>query len=180
MTNRSRLAITLATTLAFCAVPIMAMGEDAHIAYQDIGETYGFMPSFFSQFPREELANVWGAFTAHQMNPDLAIKGDLRELIGVAVAAQGPCPSCLYFHIAAALANGASEGDILMAIAVAQATGQVHAGISTAQVASMEFRRTTDLVLWGDASTVASRSPSAGFCQRLVAATVHLQGFCGE
>jgi AhpD family alkylhydroperoxidase len=180
MIKLSRLANALAATLAFSAMPITAMGDDDHTAYQDIGETYGFMPSFFSQFPRQDLANLWGAFSAHQMNPDLAMAGSIRELIGVAVAAQGPCQTCLYFHSAAALANGASEDDILTAIAVARASRHLHASMSKADATPLEFRQATDLVLWGDASTAAARSPSAKFCQRLVAAKGDLAGFCQQ
>jgi AhpD family alkylhydroperoxidase len=180
MTQRSRLTIALVVSLALSAIPIVAVADDADSAYQNIGETYGLVPGFFSQFPRDQLANLWGAFSAHQMNPDLDMDGGTRELIGIAIAAHGPCQACLYFHVAAALANGASEDDILAAVNVAQATARLHAGMSESVLEPMDFRQATDLVLWGDAPTVAARSPSAEFCQRLVAAKGELAGFCSE
>lgn len=114
------------------------------------------------------------------MNPDLDMEGSIRELMGVAVAAQGSCQTCLYFHTVAALANGASESDVMATLTVALATRRLHGSIAEAEVEPMEFRQATDLVLWGDISTVEVRTLSADFCQRLVAASGDLAGFCEE
>ncbi|MFD1255072.1 Carboxymuconolactone decarboxylase family protein [Devosia equisanguinis] len=179
MTSYAHLTNALVSVFAFSAMPMLAMADDADATYQNISETYGAVPTFFWQFPREELPNAWEAFSNHQMNPNLALESGMRELIGVAVAAQGSCQSCLYFHTAAALANGASQADILAALRVGEATVRLDAIISKVDVAPEDFRRATDLVLWGDMTTVAVRSPSAEFCGRLLAA-VDLAGFCEE
>lgn len=177
MTSYARLTNALVAVFALSATPMLAMADDPDTTYQNISETYGAVPTFFWQFPREELADAWEAFSAHQMNPDLALEGGMRELIGVALAAQGSCQSCLYFHTAAALANGASEADILAALRVGEATGRLDAIIAKVDVAPKDFRQATDLVFWGDMTTVAARSPSAEFCRRLLAVG-ELAGFC--
>lgn len=179
MTSYSHLINALVAVFAISAMPMLAMADDADTTYQNISETYGAVPTFFWQFQREEVADAWEAFSAHQMNPDLALEGGMRELMGVAVAAQGSCQSCLYFHTAAALANGASEADILAALRVGEATGRLDAIIAKVDATPRDFRRATDLVLWGDMTTVAVRSPSAEFCRRLLAAG-DLAGFCEE
>lgn len=179
MTSYAHRTNALVAVFALSAMPMLAMADDADTTYQYISETYGAVPTFFWQFPREELPNAWEAFSDHQMNPDLALEGSMRELIGVAVAALGSCQPCLYFHTAAALANGASEADILAALRVGQATGRLDARIAKVDVAPKDFQRATDLILWGDMTTVAVRSPSAEFCGRLLAAA-DLAGFCEE
>lgn len=108
MTLHSLLTSALVAALTLSAAA-PANADDADITYQYIHETYGGVPSFFWRVPRADIPEAWAAFAAHQMNPDLALDGSIRELIGVAVAAQGGCQSCLYFHTAAAIANGASE-----------------------------------------------------------------------
>jgi AhpD family alkylhydroperoxidase len=179
MTSYAHLINALVTVFALSAMPMLAMADDANTTYQNISETYGAVPTFFWQFSREEVAEAWEAFSAHQMNPDLGLQGGMRELMGVAVAAQGSCQSCLYFHAAAALANGASEADILAALRVGQATGRLDAMIAKVDATPRDFRRATDLVLWGDMTTVAVRSPPAEFCRPLLA-TGNLAEFCEE
>ena len=54
-----------------------------------------------------------------QLNPDTALDGKTKELMGLAVAAQIPCSYCVYFHTAAAKANGATDEEIKEAVAMA-------------------------------------------------------------
>ena len=66
----------------------------------------------FSAFPEAGIAGAWGEFKSVQLNPDTALDGKTKELMGLAVASQIPCSYCIYFHTAAAKANGASEEEI--------------------------------------------------------------------
>ncbi len=54
-----------------------------------------------------------------QLNPKTKLDGKTKELIGLAVAAQIPCQYCVYFHTAAAKANGATDEEIREAVAMA-------------------------------------------------------------
>ena len=56
------------------------------------------MPSFFKAFPEVGIAGAWAEFKSVQLNPDTALDGKTKELIGLAVASQIPCEYCVYFH----------------------------------------------------------------------------------
>lgn len=83
--------------------PHAASAGEAEAAYQDIAETYGTIPGFFRLFSASQIAEAWEALKLLQLNPDIKMDARIRELIGVAVATQGDCRSCAYFHVAAAL-----------------------------------------------------------------------------
>ena len=88
-----------------------AHAEDASAtaAYKDIQATLGMVPGFFKVFPQSGIAGAWAEFKTIQLNPDTKLNGKTKELIGLAVAAQIPCTYCIYFHTAAAKANGATD-----------------------------------------------------------------------
>ena len=90
-----------------------AMAQDANdsaaAAYQDMQLTLGIVPGFFKQFPEVGIAGAWAEFKTVQLNPNTALTGKEKELIGLAVASQIPCTYCIYFHTAAAKANGATD-----------------------------------------------------------------------
>ena len=71
----------------------------------------------------------------------------MKELIGLAVAAQVPCTYCVYAHTAAAKANGASEGEIREAIAMAAITRHWSTVLNGAQVDLATFKSEFDTVL---------------------------------
>lgn len=56
------------------------------------------------------------------LSKDTALPSKLRELIGLAVAAQIPCQYCVHYHIKAAKAAGASEEEIREAVHQASLT----------------------------------------------------------
>ncbi|MEI7601634.1 MAG: carboxymuconolactone decarboxylase family protein, partial [Aestuariivirga sp.] len=96
-----------------------ARAEDpaATAAYADIQATLGMVPAFFRAFPESGIAGAWAEFKMVQLNPATALNGKTKELIGLAVAAQIPCGYCVYFHTAAAKANGATDEEIREAVA---------------------------------------------------------------
>jgi AhpD family alkylhydroperoxidase len=49
---------------------------------------------------------------AADFNKNAALPTKVRELIGLAVAAQIPCQYCVYYHIKSAKAAGASEEEM--------------------------------------------------------------------
>jgi AhpD family alkylhydroperoxidase len=91
----------------------------AAAARADIQKTLGFVPGFFKAFPEAALPGVWQEMKGLQLNPQSALDGRAKELIGLAVAAQVPCQYCIYAHIEFAKLNGASEAELGEAVAVA-------------------------------------------------------------
>src|SRR6516162_2028911 len=110
-------ASALALTVFVNASP--APAGDATATYQDIEKTLGMVPGFFKVFPQSGIAGAWDEFKTVQLSPNTALDGKTKQLIGLAVAAQIPCQYCIYFHTAAAKANGASDEEIKEAVAMA-------------------------------------------------------------
>ena len=105
------------------------------------------MPSFFKAFPEAGIAGAWGEFKSVQLNPDTALSSKTKELIGLAVAAQIPCAYCVYFHTAAAKANGASDDEVREAVAMAAISRHWSTVLNGMQIDLASFKAETDAVL---------------------------------
>lgn len=134
---------------AVAATPAMPASADpsAQAAYRDIEATLGFVPGFFKAFPEVGIAGAWGEFKSVQLNPATALSGKTKELIGLAVAAQIPCSYCVYFHTAAAQANGATGEEIREAVAMAAVSRHWSTVLNGMQIDAATFRKETDTVL---------------------------------
>jgi AhpD family alkylhydroperoxidase len=146
------IAMTLTTALTLGALPLVsssARAEDAsaQAAYRDIQQTLGSVPGFFKAFPEGGIAGAWAEFKSVQLNPGTKLNGKTKELIGLAVAAQIPCQYCIYFHTAAARANGATEEEIREAVAMSAIARHWSTVLNGMQVDLATFRRETDAVL---------------------------------
>ena len=146
------IAITLATAIGIGLVTglaSIAKAEDAaaQAAYRDIEQTLGSVPSFFKAFPESGIAGAWAEFKSVQLNPKTELSGKVKELIGLAVAAQVPCSYCVYFHTAAAKANGATDAEIREAIAMASIVRHWSTVLNGAQVDLATFKGEVDTVL---------------------------------
>ncbi|TGQ96251.1 carboxymuconolactone decarboxylase family protein, partial [Mesorhizobium sp. M4B.F.Ca.ET.203.01.1.1] len=79
-----------------------------------------------------------------QLNPNTALNGKTKELLGLAVASQIPCQYCIYFHTLAAKANGASDEEIKEAIAMAAIVRHWSTMLNGSQVDLATFKKQTD------------------------------------
>ena len=121
--------------------------SDAKATYKDVEKTLNFVPAFMHEFPESEVAAVWSELKTVQMNPSTALPMKTKELIGLAVASQIPCQYCIYFHTAAAKANGASDEEIREAVAMAAIVRHWSTVLNGMQVDLAGFKRETDTVL---------------------------------
>ncbi len=126
-----------------------ARAEDpaATAAYKDIQATLGIVPGFFKAFPEAGIAGAWAEFKTVQLNPNTALNGKTKELIGLAVASQIPCTYCVYFHTAVAKANGASDEEIREAVAMAAISRHWSTVLNGMKVDLATFKGETDAVL---------------------------------
>jgi AhpD family alkylhydroperoxidase len=152
MHKTTGIAVTLAAALAIGVVTgaaQVARGEDvsAQATYRDIEQTLGMVPGFFKQFPESGVAGAWAEFKSIQLNPKTKLDGKTKELLGLAVAAQIPCHYCVYFHTAAAKANGATDEDIREAVAMAAIVRHWSTVLNGMQVDLTSFKHETDTVL---------------------------------
>ena len=112
----------------------------AAAAKSDIAKTLGFVPQFFTKFPEEMLPGVWEEMKTLQMNPNTALSGRTKELIGLAVAAQIPCRYCIIGHTEFARLNGASDTEIGEAVGMAAITRHWSTFLNGIQTDETKFR----------------------------------------
>ena len=144
------IALTLATAVAIGVVTLIAQiarAEDAQATYKDIEQTLGLVPGFLKAFPESGIAGAWAEFKTVQLNPKTRLDGKTKELIGLAVAAQIPCQYCVYFHTAAAKANGATPEEIREAVAMAAIARHWSTVLNGMQIDPAAFRHETDTIL---------------------------------
>jgi AhpD family alkylhydroperoxidase len=123
--------------------PTKPMSQEAQAAYKDIQETLGQVPTFFHAMPDSAIEGAWAEMKNVQMNPNTALPGKYKELIGLAVSAQIPCKYCIYFHTEAAKTNGATEQEIKEAVAIAANSRQWSTLWNGMQVDEAQFRADT-------------------------------------
>jgi AhpD family alkylhydroperoxidase len=124
-----------------------AQDASAQAAYKDIEQTLGLVPGFFKLFPEAGIAGAWAEFKSVQLNPKTWLDGKAKELIGLAVSAQIPCTYCIYFHTAAAKANGATDEEIREAVAMGAIVRHWSTVLNGMQVDFKSFKDETDTVL---------------------------------
>jgi AhpD family alkylhydroperoxidase len=155
---RHSTAYVLAVTLAVLTSVAPAAAQDAQATYRDIEQTLGSVPSFFRQMPASAIAGAWAEMKGFQLNPQTALNGKTKELIGLAVAAQIPCQYCIYFHTAVAKANGASDEEIKETVAMAAVVRHWSTVLNGTQVDLGGFKHDTDAVLAAAAEKAKARS----------------------
>ena len=77
----------------------------------EIEESLGIVPGYFSHLNDEDLVNEWPNFKRHALE-ETVIPQKYTELIGLAIAANRGCPYCQLFHREAAKMHGASEEEL--------------------------------------------------------------------
>jgi AhpD family alkylhydroperoxidase len=150
MRNAHEVTKATAASAIFAAIVLAASpapAQDASAAYRDIEQTLGTVPTFFKLFPEVGIAGAWAEFKSVQLNPKTALNGKTKELIGLAVSAQIPCQYCVYFHTAAAKANGATDEEIREAVAMASISRHWSTVLNGMQVDLDGFKQETDTVL---------------------------------
>jgi AhpD family alkylhydroperoxidase len=89
--------------------------------YQEMEQTLGLVPSMFKLVPDETLEQEWRLFKWLQLGEG-AVPQKYRELIGLAVSAQGKCKYCTFFHETFARAAGATDEEIEDALHAAKSS----------------------------------------------------------
>jgi AhpD family alkylhydroperoxidase len=154
-------AVVALGTIAAVSQVATAQDQSAQATYRDIEKTLGVVPTFFKLFPEVGIAGAWAEFKSVQLNPKTKLDGKTKELLGLAVAAQVPCTYCVYFHTAAAKANGATDEEIREAVAMAAIVRHWSTVLNGMQVDLNAFKRETDTVL----KLAADKAKTAGKAQ---------------
>lgn len=126
------------------AVTEILTAEDA---YKDIQMTLGFVPGFLKNYPKSGIVGVWKEMKYIEMNPQSAIPGEYKHLIGVAVSGQIPCTYCSYYHTQSAMMMNANKDEILEAVAMAGITREWSTVLNGHDIDEKKFRAETDKVM---------------------------------
>jgi AhpD family alkylhydroperoxidase len=119
------IALTLGAQHAAAEGPTMPAPQTnpaAEAARADIKGTFGFVPGFLNAVPNSALPGAWEEMKTLQMSQNTALSCKVKELIGLAVAAQVPCKYCTYAHTEFAKLNGANETELGEAVTMAALT----------------------------------------------------------
>lgn len=142
--NRKIGLLAFAAGALLAISPVQAEDASATAAYKDIEATLGSVPDMFKTLPDVAVAGAWAEIKAVQLNPNTALDGKTKELMGLAVAAQIPCQYCIYFHTEAARLNGASDEEIKEAIAMSAIVRHWSTILNGSQVDLATFKKQTD------------------------------------
>ncbi|WP_254019186.1 carboxymuconolactone decarboxylase family protein [Mesorhizobium escarrei] len=126
--------------------PAKAEDASATAAYKDIEATLGSVPDMFKTLPEVAVAGAWAEIKSVQLNPNTALDGKTKELMGLAVATQIPCQYCVYFHTRAAKLNGATDEEIKEAVAMAAIVRHWSKMLNGSQVDLATFKQQADEV----------------------------------
>ena len=129
---------------------------DGQTALADITQTLGFAPDFLKRMPDSARAGAWRQLRDVQLNPGTALSGKNKELIGLGVAAQIPCRFCIIAHTEFAKLNGATDGEIAEAIAMASLTRDLSTVLNGMQVDDVQFRKDVDRLVKGATAAAAA------------------------
>jgi AhpD family alkylhydroperoxidase len=154
---------TLAVTLALLTGSVASAAErkanaGAEAARADMQKTFGFAPQFLLRFPEVAQAGAWEEMKGLQLNPHTALPPKLKELIGLAVAAQVPCHYCIVAHTEFAKLNGASEVEIGEAVTMAAITRHWSTFLNGIQTDDAAFRAEIKTVV--DSAKRAGANPT--------------------
>src|SRR5438045_3776640 len=148
MKTQSIVTATATLAVALAIAPVAhASPPDAQATYQDIQKTLGLVPGFLKAFPESGIAAAWDELKAVQLNPNTALPGKTKELIGLAVAAQIPCRYCIYFHTQISKLDGASDRELKDAIAMAALARHTSTVLSGMQIDLAAFKQETTRML---------------------------------
>jgi len=124
---KQSLACAILVIAAVCGIIFVsgaAKAEDAtsEAAVAEMKDMLGGVPTELQLYPESARAAGWAMMKSTDFNENTALPSKTRELIGLAVAAQIPCQYCVYYHIRAAKAAGASEEELREAVHQASLT----------------------------------------------------------
>ena len=94
----------------------------------------------FKLVPDLALPGAWQETKGLHLNPATAVPAKIKDLIGVAVAAQIPCEYCIYAHTEVAKMNGASDAEISEAVAMGALTRKWSTWLNGIQTDEGKFR----------------------------------------
>jgi AhpD family alkylhydroperoxidase len=110
-------------------------------AYWENQKWLGLVPRPLTITDRAGIAGAWADVKSVQSDPDSALDGRSKELIGLAVAAAIACGQCVQLHKSLAVAYGATDAELREALAMATVTRHWSSVLDGVAVDSEDFRQ---------------------------------------
>jgi AhpD family alkylhydroperoxidase len=154
------LTATLSLTLSLCGTAHADPASDARAARAEAGKMLGFVPRFLELVPDLAVPGLWQELTGLEANPKTALPCRYKQLIGLAVAAQIPCPGCVYGHTRLARVNGATDAQLGEAVAIAGLTRHWSTFFNGMQLDEGKFRGEIKQLVDAARKAVAAGTPS--------------------
>jgi AhpD family alkylhydroperoxidase len=153
----------LATVLALLGLSASAGADPAQLkaTREDIQKTLGFVPIHFQKLPDALLTGAWEETKGLELNPNTALDGRTKELIGLAVSAQIPCRYCIVAHTEFAKLNGASEAELGEAVGMAAITRHWSTFLNGVQTDEAHFRADIAKIIANVKRAAASQQAAA-------------------
>lgn len=142
-------AIALGAAVMLLLTTPMAQESKPDAAKQaeaEMQEMLGTVPLMMETYPEHMRAAAWEWFKT-TMSPDAAIPPKYSQLISLAVASQIPCAYCVYAHTTMAKAEGATDAEIMEAVAAAAETRHWSTVLNGADVPLDKFKSQWDGIL---------------------------------
>jgi uncharacterized protein (TIGR02246 family) len=132
--------------------------QSAEAALAEMESMFGGVPSVFQGYPKSAVAAGWALMKSTDLNENTALSAKVRELIGLAVAAQIPCQYCIYYHTKASRAFGATEEEIKEAVHMSSLVRHWSTMLQGSQYDFEAFKAETDAAFpEGAASSMSAR-----------------------
>jgi AhpD family alkylhydroperoxidase len=135
-------------------------GADAQAARADIQKTLGFVPQFLQRLPDLALPGAWEEMKTLQLNPNTALDGKAKEMIGLAVASQIPCRYCIYAHTEFGKLSGAGEAEAGEAVTMAAITRHWSTFLNGIQTDEAKFRAEIAKIVDNVKKAAAAKAPA--------------------
>jgi AhpD family alkylhydroperoxidase len=131
------------------APPPAPAPSPATATLKEIEATVGFVPAFMRNIPAALLPSWWQSGKDFDMNPNTALDGKTKQLIGLAVASQIPCEYCVIYHTEAARAAGATQAQLQEAVGMASVTRQSSTLLYGLQTDKVQFKKDLERLMKG-------------------------------
>ena len=156
-------ALLCAAILNLAGLAAAEEPSPADAARADIKATLGFVPEFLAKVPDNALPGAWAEMKGLQMNPNTALPPKIKELIGLAVAAQIPCEYCIYAHKKFCSLSGGTDAEMDEAIVMSALTRHWSTIIQGNQTWMKDFKASIDrIVAQAKKSAASGEQPPAG------------------
>ena len=127
--------------------PVSPPPNEAAATRAEIERMIGFVPSFLKALPDSALPGAWAEMKTLQISDKTALPCKVKELIGLAVAAQVPCKYCTYGHTEFAKMSGASQQELGEAVVIAGLARHWSTFMNGIQLDEAKFKKELDEVI---------------------------------